>query len=358
MKKMIPGIIICILLLAGCGDVTKTVDGGLGDGQSTEQGGNETGKQDKDSAKRDPKANIDLNLKPNEAGKIMILMYHNIGDKEEEWVRTPANFLKDMDTLYEKGYRPISLKDYVNGSITTEQGFTPVIITFDDGNLNNFEYLENGQVKEESAVGLLIGFHEKHRDFPLEATFFLYGEHPFRQNSLISDKLNFIIEKGMDIGNHTKDHNSFKNMGMEDIQDQIGSETQFLKNTLNRDHYDINTLALPFGERPKDEALTKYLASGSCSGVPYENIAVLNVGWNPAYSPYDERLDHTSIPRIRASEMKVDNVGLYNYIAYFEKHPEERFISDGVPEIITIPDDKKEFINSPGDKEIYMYEKK
>jgi len=80
------------------------------------------------------------------------------------------------------------------------------------------------------------------------------------------------------------------------------------------------------------------------------------VGWNPAYSPYDNKFDHTSIPRIRASEVKVDHVGLYNYIDYFDKHPEEKFISDGVAEIITIPEDKKEFIHASGDKEIYLYE--
>lgn len=35
---------------------------------------------------------VDISLKPNEAGKIMVLMYHNIGTEEEEWVRTPENF--------------------------------------------------------------------------------------------------------------------------------------------------------------------------------------------------------------------------------------------------------------------------
>ena len=355
MKKIIPAIIICILLLAGCG--TPTIgEGSTGDGPSTEQGENDSENQNEDPIEIDPKSSIDLSLKPNEAGKIMILMYHNIGDEEKEWVRTPANFRRDMDALYEKGYRPISLKDYVSGNITTEQGFTPVVLTFDDGNLNNFEFLENAQINEDSAVGLLMGFHEKHKDFPLEATFFLYGEHPFRQNSLIDEKLSLIVENGMDIGNHTKDHNGFKNAGLQEIQDQIGLEAQFLKNTLNKDDYDINTLALPFGERPKEETLTKYLASGSSNGIPYENIAVLNVGWNPAYSPYDNKFDHTSIPRIRASEVKVDHVGLYNYIDYFDKHPEEKFISDGVAEIVTVPLDKKEFVRASGDKEIYLYE--
>lgn len=362
MKKIILGILLFALLFlaVGCGNPADIEPGIPADGQQAdvppaEQGENGTTGREPAAGRKIRKEEIDLSLKPNEAGKIMVLMYHNIGEEEQEWVRTPANFLKDMETLYEKGYRPISLKDYVSGSISTEEGRTPVVITFDDGNLNNFEYLENGEINKESAVGLLLDFHEEHSDFPLEATFFVYGEHPFRQDSLIAEKLHFIIENGMDIGNHTKDHNGFKKAGAEEIQEQIGAEAQYLMDVLSREDYVVNTLALPFGERPKEESLTKYLASGSYNGVPYENTAVLNVGWNPAYSPYDKRFDHTSIPRIRASEMKVDNVGLYNYLDYFDKHPEERFISDGIPDIITIPAEKKESVRADGDQELYPY---
>lgn len=346
MKKLIPAIIICIFLITSCSNQPAN-------NENTVETLDPVGQED--STQTDLKADIDLNFKPNEAGKIMILMYHNIGNEEKEWVRTPENFQKDLNILYEKGYRPISLSDYVSGNITTEQGFTPIVITFDDGNLNNFEYLENSLINEESAVGLLINFHEKHKDFPLEVTFFLDGEQPFRQNSLISKKLNFIIDNGMDIGNHTKDHNSFKSVTAEEIQKQIGAQAQYLKNTLNRNDYEINTLALPFGERPKDETLTKHLASGSYNDIPYKNIAILNVGWNPGYSPYDSKFNHASIPRIRASEMKVDNVGMYNYIDYFDKNPEERFISDGVAGVITIPEGKKELLNTFNDKELYTY---
>ncbi len=51
-----------------------------------------------------------LGLVPNEMGRVMVLMYHNIGSEEATWTRTPENFKKDLNTLYEKGYRPISLK--------------------------------------------------------------------------------------------------------------------------------------------------------------------------------------------------------------------------------------------------------
>jgi peptidoglycan/xylan/chitin deacetylase (PgdA/CDA1 family) len=355
-------ILVGALLLAGCGGQAAS-GGANGDaqpasGNRSEDPDGASGIRDRESVIADLKAGIDLGLKPNEAGKIMVLMYHNIGDEEKEWTRTPANFLKDMEALYEKGYRPVSLRDFVNGSITTEQGLTPVVITFDDGNLNNFEYMEDGRISEASAVGLLLDFHEKHPDFPLEATFFVYGELPFRQKSLISQKLKFLVENGMDIGNHTADHNSLKGADAEEIQEQIGRQAQFLKEALGRDDYAIDTLALPFGERPKDPELAAWLAAGIYNGVPYENIAVLNVGWNPAYSPYDARFDRASIPRVRASEMKVDNVGLYNYLDYFDRHPEERFISDGVAEIITVPEEKTESIcaaGAAGGREVYTY---
>lgn len=355
MKKIISAIIISAFLITGCSNLAATSEKNAETVQAIQQEDNAAGKPDEDFVKIDPKANIDLNLKPNEAGKIMVLIYHNIGNEENEWVRTPANFLKDLNTLYEQGYRPISLRDYVTGHITREQGFTPVVITFDDGNMNNFEYLENGLISKDSAVGILMDFHETHQDFPLEATFFLTGAGPFKQTGLESNKLRFIIDNGMDIGNHTQDHPNFQNSTGDEIQAQIGGQAQYLQAIIGRDDYKTDTLALPYGSRPRDAVLTKYLASGSFQGVPYANIAVLNVGSNPGYSPYDKRFDHLNLPRIRASEMKVDNVGLYNYLAYFDRNPQERFISDGAAGIITIPEEKREFLATFNDKEVYSY---
>lgn len=340
MKRIIVTILMSAFLLGGCvrGDVSGAVE--------------------EKKTQEDLKASIDLNLKPNEAGKIMVLMYHNIGSEESEWTRTPENFIKDLNFLYEKGYRPISLNDYVSGNITTEQGFTPVVITFDDGNKNNFEYLENGDISPESAVGLLVDFNKTHKDFPLEATFFVNGRIPFKQGGLESKKVAYILESGMDIGNHTRDHMNFKGATAEEVQEQIGSQAQYIESLLDDKAYRVSTLALPFGGRPKDESLSGFLLSGSFNGIAYENIAVLNVGWNPGQSPYSSEFNPLSIPRVRASETKVDNVGLYDYLDYFDRNPQERFVSDGVAEIVTVPEDKRELLSLPGDREIYTYNQK
>jgi peptidoglycan/xylan/chitin deacetylase (PgdA/CDA1 family) len=355
MNKKFITIILSAFLMTSCANTEQVTKNNI-EAVKTTQAATSSAENPAEAPKTvDSKATIDLKLKPNEAGKIMVLMYHNIGNEEKEWIRTPANFLKDMNTLYEKGYRPISLSDYVKGNITTEQGFTPIVITFDDGNKNNFEYLDDGTTNKVSAVNLLMDFNKSHKDFPLEATFFLTGSSPFNQKGSESEKINFIVDHGMDVGNHTQNHVNLKSTTGAEIQKEIGAQAQFLKSLIKSADYDINTFALPFGIRPKDKSLTLYLASGSFNDVAYENIAILNVGWNPAYSPYDTRFDHTSIPRIRASEMKVDNVGLYNYIDYFDKNPEERFISDGIVGVVTIPENKKEKIGNLNDKELYLY---
>lgn len=332
-KTAITAVMASTLLLAGCGSPTAATN----------------------NQPVDQKTKINLSLKPDESGKIMVLMYHNIGKTEAEWVRTPENFRKDLQTLYDKGYRPISLSDYVTGNITTEQGKTPVVITFDDGNKNNFEYLEDGSVNKDSAVGILMDFHEQHKDFPLEATFFVNGELPFGQKGMESKKLNYIIDNGMDIGNHTQTHVNFTKTDAEKIQKEIGGQAQYLQSLISNKDYKITTIALPYGSRPSDKNLTPYLAAGSYNGEAYKNIAILNVGWNPGYSPYNAKFNSESIPRVRSSETKVDGVGLYDYLQYFDKHPEEKFVSDGAPGVVTVPKDKAGQLSSSIKKEIYTY---
>ncbi len=302
----------------------------------------------------DPKELIDLSLKPNESGKIMILMYHNIGEEEQTWTRTVDNLKKDLETLYEKGYRPISLSDYVTGNITTELGYTPVVLTFDDGNLNNYRYLEDGSLDPNCAVGILVEFNRTHPDFPLEATFFITSSNPFKQSQYAKEKVEALIEMGMDIGNHSKDHMNFKDASKDDLEEQLGYQAQYLE-TFTPEGYRVNTLALPYGSRPKNTDLEIYLQKGQYEEYSYENVAILNVGWFPAVSPYHIDFNPLSLPRVRASEMNVDNVGMYNYLSYFDNHPEEKFISDGNPDIITIPEDLVDKLPINESKELYTY---
>src|SRR4051812_37395112 len=45
---------------------------------------------------------------PNELGLIPVLEYHLVGDREWRWGRERSRFRKDLETLYARGYRPVT----------------------------------------------------------------------------------------------------------------------------------------------------------------------------------------------------------------------------------------------------------
>lgn len=277
----------------------------------------------------------------NELGGIMILMYHNIGLPESTWTRTPKNFEKDLEVLYRKNFRPISIYDYVTNNIDIPKGMSPFVITFDDGTLGQFKvYDNNGTIKptSDSAVGILENFREKHSDFHSKAVFFLNGKYPFKQAEYVTFKLNYLVSIGMDIGNHTSSHHDLskpQNAYAEKIQAAIGTQSSFLESIVPQ--YRIRSLALCFGARPRAKNLQIYLQKGTYKNHIYENLAILNVGSSFAPSPLDKKFNAMSIPRIRASETATMNVGLYDWLKFFQKHPEKLYVSDGDPNLVTYP---------------------
>lgn len=282
-------------------------------------------------------------------------MYHGLGDTEKAYVRTRENFKEDLRLLYEKGYRPISLKDYINNEIDTEAGKTPVVFTFDDGNITDFNIIEEDGEKKidpESAIGILEDFNKKHEDFNLEATFFLYGENPFRQKELIDYKLKYIIDKGMDIGNHTKGHENLRSLSAIDIQKTIAKNIDYIKGYLPK--YDMNTLSLPYGARPKSEEKRKYLFNGSFDGTIYNNIGALAVGWKPEHSSIHKKFDYKYIHRVHGSSEKF---GIRYWLEYFDNNPNKRYISDGDKDTVTVPENLKEVVdeNKLGERVLRTY---
>lgn len=297
-------------------------------------------------------------IKANESGKIMVLMYHHIGEKEDEWVRTPENFKKDLKTLYDKGYRTVSLRDYINNNINVPAGYTPVVITFDDGNQNQFNLIEkDGEfiIDSSCAVGIMKDFAKEYPDFGSAATFYVYYPVPFRQRDKIKEKFDYLISNGFDIGNHSYTHEALGKLDANGIQKQLALNVKMTGEYLPG--YNVDSLALPYGSRPKDENLRKYIVSGEYEGTEYNNRAVLLVGSNPAPAPGNKNFDASAIPRIRASEMKTAGTGIYDWLKYFDIHPEERYISDGDPDTIVIPVNNEDKLNIEAlkDKKIIKY---
>ena len=274
-------------------------------------------------------------LAPNELGRVMILEYHKIDYPEERWTRTPENFRRDLETLYAHGYRLVALGDLLDGRITLPAGTTPVVLTFDDSSPGQFRYVEaNAEVEidPKSAVGILEAFAREHPDFGHAAVFFVLpaADPPnrlFNQPAYAGKKLQFLASHGYEIGNHTLWHANLGKYDEATVRAQIAGAQQWIQRHVPA--YKPRALALPHGVYPKD---VSWARSGSSKGVMYSHDAILQVSGGPAPSPFARAFDPLRLPRIQALESE-----LRHWLGYFERHPGERFVSDGDPAAVTVP---------------------
>lgn len=274
-------------------------------------------------------------LPPNELGRIMILEYHKIDYPEDRWTRTPENFRRDLDTLYARGYRLVSLGDLLDGRLAVPAGTTPVVLTFDDSSPGQFRYLEqNGtlEIDPKSAVGILEAFLRERPDFGRGATFFVLpaADPPnrlFNQPAHAGKKLQYLVSRGYEIGNHTLWHANLGKYDEATVRAQIAGAQQWIQRHVP--DYRPRTLALPHGVYPKD---VSWALRGSAKGVTYSHDAILMVAGGAAPSPFSRRFDPYRVPRIQALESE-----LHHWLRYFDRQSDERFVSDGDPATVTIP---------------------
>jgi len=354
---------LCLLLLLAAPSCTaKSLENplmGLSPENPAEEGTTEVKEEEEEienpPAEQKEAAAIDEGLpRPNELGEIMILMYHEIGFPEDEWRRTPDNFRRDLQTLYDLGYRAVSLQDMVRGQIEIPAGTSPVVLTFDDGNKGNFNYLETDgepELDPDCAVAIMEEFYRENPDFGLAATFFIYWPTPFRQPGYLETKLQHLVKQGFEIGNHTNSHANLSRLNPDEIRQELAlNETQKYV-----PGYRVTSLSLPYGAYSQDPGIVR---EGSYEGICYQHEAVLLVGANPAPSPYHKKFDPFRLPRIRASEIKTDGVGMYEWLEYFRTNPSRRFISDGDASCITIPLSAEQNLNREiiKERDVRLYE--
>jgi len=283
-------------------------------------------------------------LPPNELGRIMILEYHKIDYPEDRWTRTPENFRRDLETLYARGYRLVSLGDLLDGRLAVPAGTTPVVLTFDDSSPGQFRYLEqNGtlEIDPKSAVGILEAFLRERPDFGRGATFFvLPAANPpnrlFNQPAHAGKKLQYLVSRGYEIGNHTLWHANLGKYDEATVRAQIAGAQQWIQRHVP--DYRPRTLALPHGVYPKD---VSWALRGSANGATYSHDAILMVAGGAAPSPFSRAFDPVRLPRIQAVEAE-----LASWLRYFERRPHERFVSDGDPDVITVPAGSQDQVRS------------
>jgi hypothetical protein len=282
---------------------------------------------------------------PNELGKFLVLEYHRLGENEGEFTRKRENFEKDLRALYEAGYRPVTMRQMLDGDIDIPAGTSPVVVTIDDSSLGQFYLMEDGSIDPHSMVGMWEAFREENPAWNNGAVWCIlptadhpsnfFGERPSREvpreqrEATIRRKMEHLVEHDHEICNHTLFHARLDRARDDaQVQEYIGRAEDSLQVYLPAD-YDIVTFALPLGMWPKTRSLAW---QGSHAGRPYEYRAVLEVAGGANESPFDTRFDPRSVNRFIVAPNHLER-----QLATWEKNPADRFISDGDPEIITVP---------------------
>lgn len=150
--------------------------------------------------------------------RIPILMYHSISsnDPDNNLLVPPDMFEEQVNWLEDNGFTAMLLEDLIESINTGIVPKKPVVITFDDGYVDN--YLDAYQILK------------KHR---MKATFFIITNNTDKDSSYMSsDMLKEMKSNGMGIENHTSNHLELNTLSKEEQIASIKSGQEFLKNVV------------------------------------------------------------------------------------------------------------------------------
>ena len=287
-------------------------------------------------------------LPPNELGRFPVVEYHLIGAEEGRWTRTPENFRRDLELLYSRGYRPVSLRDVATKNIDLPAGTSPVVFTFDDASPGQFSYIEeNGELRIDprSAVGIWLDFAKEHDGWENRAVFCMLsgaeaGRAFFGNKGIAGQKtewrhrkVKFLAEQGFELCNHTLWHATLSKYEDETfVQEQIARLTLAVDSAVPG--YRIGSFALPLGEWPKNTELARrgsWTDPATGKTTTYEHDIVLLVAGGPARSPHDPEFDGMHVRRVQ-----VFGDELVNTLDRLDRE-KNRYVSDGNPGVVAKP---------------------
>ncbi|MCC5816001.1 MAG: polysaccharide deacetylase family protein [Leptospira sp.] len=267
----------------------------------------------------------------NELGLVPVLAYHKVGDEDTEYTRSRSGFREDMLQLIRGNFHPISLDEFKSGNILAPAGKIPVLLTFDDSSISQFEMRPNGSIAPDCVMGILEDLRKKNKDFHPKAVFFVLpgAKSPnnyFGQNEFQQAKTDFLLKNGYAIENHTYWHANLKQYSKL-IEEQIAKTQDFVQKLAPG--YKMSALALPFGIYPPESERHRLLA-GSYKGIQYKHSLVFDFSNRLSYSPYSKDFDPLHVRRIHGNKVQMER-----FFKSISK-PGVAFISDGDPGKISI----------------------
>src|SRR6202165_5129523 len=287
------------------------------------------------------------NRVPNEMGRIMVLEYHLITDHNGDYARERGQFRKDLELLYNRGYRPVNMSDVLDKKLDLPRGLSPVVIVFDDASPEQFRYIDNNgklEIDPTSGIGIWLDFKKTHPDWNNKAVFCLLsgasaGHNFFGDRGVQGQKSNWrfrkvkwLADNGFELCDHTLWHAQLNKYPDAFVQEQIARNALAIDSAVPG--YKIRSMALPQGLWPKNRALA---SKGSWTNpktgktVNYSWPVVFEVAGGPMRSPYDPAFNPGVTPRIQVIGNAIESM-----INKLEQSG-NMYISDGNPSVVARP---------------------
>jgi hypothetical protein len=277
----------------------------------------------------------------------MVLEYHLITDHNGDYARERGQFRKDLELLYNRGYRPVNISDVLDKKLDLPRGISPVVFVFDDASPEQFRYIENNgklEIDPTSGIGIWLDFRKTHPDWNNKAVFCLLsganaGHNFFGDRGIQGQKsqwrfqkVKWLADNGFELCDHTLWHAQLNKYPDAFVQEQIARNALAIDSAVPG--YKIRSMALPQGLWPKNRALASH---GSWTNpktgktVTYSWPVVFEVAGGPMRSPYDPAFNPGATPRIQvignAIEANMNKLEQSGNV----------YISDGNPAVVARP---------------------
>lgn len=194
------------------------------------------------------------NIGANDTQRLRILTFHSVQDHHQnEWHTSLFNFKMQMQYLFDSGYRTYTIKQIVEQrDFLLNCKEKAVVLTFDDGLLNNYTYV----------CDILSSFN-------MNATFFISTENISDQRiPPISKGLMYyhdclmlswsdvreIHKSGFEVGSHSHSHDLLAQMPQSLARENVAISKRLLDAELNAP---ITSFAYPYGHKSAYSGWTK-----------------------------------------------------------------------------------------------------
>lgn len=161
--------------------------------------------------------------------QIPVLAYHRVGYTEGELTVSPERFNSDLQALQKRGFTSVTLEQFQTflADRSVELPENPILITFDDGYLDNFEHAYPA-LQKRGMVG----------------TFFIITGMLGDEERLAAENVIEMSQGGMSIGSHTVSHRQLATLDKDTIHEELLNSKEVLESILGKM---VTAIAYPQG---------------------------------------------------------------------------------------------------------------